>query len=578
MTLRFQPDDIQIHFELPPRYTDLEYVAIDSEFFGQTLERLHRPHGRFACVGCTSNGVDVYMIFDPSQIQEFYNRIDDGMHLYHNAQYDIRQLRRFANIPDRKKLWDAMLIEQIRYRGYYDSFALNDLVRRYTGIYMPKDVRDEFSDDDQTEMTDDQIFYAACDIVGTWMVGTKQISEVDEDDTNVWKHIELPFLWTLLDSNGPYFDVAKWEARYTEDARQAAMLDESIPFNPRSPKQVKEYFKQNFKVTLDGTSEGVLNEYLLDKYGIKELADTEEVRELIAAHKDVAIIVDILTARGLSKASKTYGCKWVDAVESDGRIYPSWKQIGAETGRMSCSGDIPIQTMPHDKKYRECIIAAPDHQLCICDYSSQEPRLLAYITNDPTLIRIFQEKKDVYIEVGYVIFGERFDKKDPRRQQMKAIILGISYGMSKYGLAGRLGVSVDEAEELLDLFYHHFPTVKKWVDSCAKWKPYTTTILGRKFWGNPYSNGWERNYQNFPMQGSAVDCTKIAAAKLRKKLGYNPCEIYMHDELVCEFSNDNLEEGSKLMEETMVEVQEWMHPGIPGGVEKFIGNDWSAKK
>ena len=134
MTVRFQPDDIHIHFELPPQTLDMEYVAIDTEWFGQELSKLHRPHGTFGCLGCTNNGRDVYMIFDTDQIQDFYSQIDESTHIYHNAQYDIKQLRRFANLPDRKLIWDTMIVEQIRFSGYYNSFGLNDLVRRYLGI------------------------------------------------------------------------------------------------------------------------------------------------------------------------------------------------------------------------------------------------------------------------------------------------------------------------------------------------------------------------------------------------------------------------------------------------------------
>lgn len=575
---RIQPDDIQIHFELPPETFDIEYVAIDSEFFNQDENRLHRPHGDFGCVGCTSNGRDVYMIFDTDQIQDFYQRIDASVHIYHNAFYDLIQLGRFAQLVERKKIWDTMIVEQIRFNGYYDSFGLNDLVRRYLNIYLPKDTRKEFTQSETTTMTDDQIFYAACDIVGTWMVAKEQREQIDEDDLNLWNHVEKQFLWVLLDGKGPSFDSEKWTVRYQHDAQLAIELDEQLPFNPRSPKQVKDYFLKNFKVKLEGTAEGVLSEYLLKKYGLSDESTEEQIAEVTSEHEDAKLIYDILTARGLSKASKTYGAKWVAGVEADGRIHPSWKQIGAETGRMSCAGDFPLQTMPHKKEYRECIIAAPGHTMVVNDFSSQEPKELAYITGDPTLIKIFQDKKDVYIEVGFEIFGERFGKKDPRRQQMKSIILGISYGMSKYGLARKLEITVDEAEELLDLFYARFPAVKKWVDSCAVWKPYATTILGRKFWGNPYKNGWERNYQNHPMQGSAADCTKIAAAKLRKRMGYNPCLIYMHDELVCEFPNEDLERGAKMMTDVMIEVQEWMvNCEIPGGLEQGIGNSWNCK-
>lgn len=249
------------------------------------------------------------------------------------------------------------------------------------------------------------------------------------------------------------------------------------------------------------------------------------------------------------------------------------------------SRSTPIQTMPKDDEKRKCITASSDYKLVICDYSSQEPRILAYETQDPKLIQIFVDKKDVYSAIGFEIFNEKFNKSDPRRKDMKSVVLGVNYGLSKYGLATKLNetreekdyIDIDGAQELLDKFFDKFPVTAKFVKECHVWKPYVTTILGRKFWGNPYMNGWERNYQNHPMQGSAVDCTKIAAAKIRKRLGYNPIIIYMHDELVCDVPVETLEHDSKVIQDTMVEVQEWMHPGIPGGVEMYIGQNWSCK-
>lgn len=570
---KIEPHDIRIHFELPPETFDFEVVAIDTEWFGQSLDNLHRPHGFFGCIGCTNNGTDVYMIFDTSQIQEFYDRIDASMHVYHNAKYDIKQLRRYANLPDRAMIWDIMLVEQVRYSGYYHKFALNDLARRYLQIYMSKEVRESFSDgDENSKMTDEQIFYAAVDIICTWMVGKAQISEIDEEDLNVWNKIEKPFLWTLLDTKGIYFNSEKWTIRYEIDAKRAKEIDEQLPFNPRSPKQIKEFFKERYGISLPSTGESILTALFED-------------------HPEIPELQAIMEGRSATKAASTYGIGWVNAVEEDGRVYPAWKQIGAETGRMSAGSSagvakskgskssLAIQTIPHDISYRECFTASPDHTLVIADYASQEPKELAYISGDPELIQIFRDKKDVYIEVGYRIFNERFDKKDPRRQQMKSIILGVSYGLSKVGLANKLGITEDEAENMLNEFYKKFPAVKKWVTECAVWKPFATTILGRKFWGNPYVDGWQRNYQNFPMQGSAVDCTKMAASKIRKVMGYNPCEIYMHDELLCEFPNEDLEKGKKVVEDVMVERQEWMADGlVPGGVELFVGANWGVKQ
>ena len=556
---KIEPDDVNVIFGMPPKGFDCEVVALDTEWFGQDVNRLHRPHGRFGCLTATGNGQDVYIIFKDDEIQEFMNRVGpNAVQVYHNAQYDIRQLRKYATIHDTENLWDTMLVEQVRFSGYYNKFGLNDLARRYLGIYMEKGVREEFSDDSNQEMSDEQIFYACVDAVCTWHVAKAQMDQIDSDDRNIWENVERPFLWVLLSSKGVYFNTEKWMERANAAKAKAEELDKSMPFNPRSSKQVKEYMLSKYKIKL-------------------ESSDEEHLQTALNKNPDIIEIETILESRGLTKDASTYGEKWALAVEEDGRLYPSYRQI-LETGRVSAGGDVAIQTTPHKDEYRSCIMAAPGNIISVRDYSAQEPRILAYITQDKKMIDTFRKGKDIYISIGYEIFGEVFDKKDPRRQQMKSIILGISYGMSIFGLAAKMGVDEETATEWLDIFFKKFAQAKKWVDSCQVWKPYTTTILGRKFWGNPYSNGWQRNYQNFPMQGSAADCTKIAAACVYSRLGYNPFLIYMHDELVAEFTKEQFAEGDAVMNSCMLEVQEWMHEGIPGSLEAFAGADWSVKK
>ena len=109
--------DLKIIHGIPPVAEKGDRVSIDSEFFGQDKKRLHRPHGRFAYLGCSYDGITVYYITDELEVQQFYNNINSAVHIYHHAKYDIRQLRRYANIPNRNLLWDTMLVEQIMYSG-----------------------------------------------------------------------------------------------------------------------------------------------------------------------------------------------------------------------------------------------------------------------------------------------------------------------------------------------------------------------------------------------------------------------------------------------------------------------------
>jgi len=550
---KYQPDDIHIHFGVPDApLTGL--VALDTEWFGQDVDRLHRPHGTFACLTATNNGRDVWIVFDTEHIQPMLDRCV-GTQVWHNALYDITQLRRFVPYPETKKVWDTMLVEQIMFAGWYSEFSLADLARRWCDILMDKEERKTFGE--STSMSDSQIFYAAIDTVSLWEVATKQREYIDEDDLYIWQNIERPYLWTLLSTDGIPFDSDKWMERTNRYKAQAEEIDNSLPFNPRSPKQVTQFFKDVYKVNLKSTNEEALTELLAKKPYIKEA-------QLI------------LESRGLTKAAGTYGEGWLPFVE-DGKVFPAWRQIGTETARVAVRGKVGIQVVPHTKEYRECFRAEDGYSFVIADYSSQEPKILAHLTQDPTLLEIFNEGKDIYIEVGYRVFGERFDKKDPRRQMMKSVILGVSYGMTNTGLAAKLEITKEHADELLDKFFDAFPAVAQYVQDCAEWKSYVTSILGRKYWGNKAKFGWERNYQNSPIQMSAADTTKVAANAIRKRLGYNPCIIYVHDELVTMFPDDQLEYGMQVVKEEMERVQGILHPGIPGKVDVFVGKDWSEK-
>lgn len=224
-------------------------------------------------------------------------------------------------------------------------------------------------------------------------------------------------------------------------------------------------------------------------------------------------------------------------------------------------------------------------KLIIADWSAQEPRITAFLSADNELIEIFNSGKDIYIEIGYKIFGERFGKKDKRRDVMKSLILGLSYGMTKWGLAEKIGYDVDAAQELIDKFFDEFPGVYKYIQEqikMARKRGYVESISGRKIWISPYDSGLERNAPNYPIQSSGADCMKIAANQFRKQWmslhGVNPLRLFVHDELIAEVPDDLADEAKELLEKVMVNVAETIHDGIPAKAEVYIGDNWGAKK
>lgn len=224
-------------------------------------------------------------------------------------------------------------------------------------------------------------------------------------------------------------------------------------------------------------------------------------------------------------------------------------------------------------------------KLVIADWSAQEPRIIAFLSHDDGLIEIFNSGKDIYIEIGYRVFGERFDKRDKRRDQMKALVLGLSYGMTKWGLAEKIGCDTDYAQELIDKFFDEFPGVKEYITEqikLARKQGYVESANGRKIWISPYDSGLERNAPNYPIQSTGADCMKIAANQFRKQWmklhGVNPLRLFVHDELVAEVPDELADEAAKLLEKVMVNVAETIHEGIPGKADVYVGDAWSSKK
>lgn len=609
--------DLKIIHGLPPQSKKGDRVALDSEFFGQEKKKLHRPHGRFAFLGASYDGVTVYYITDEDEIQEFYNRLDKATHIYHNAKYDIRQLRRFATIPERRLLWDTMLIEQIQYSGYYTDFSLADLVRRYLDTYMSKEVRKEFSDDTVSEIDKEQIEYSCIDVAYTWRVFQVQREKICDDDLSIWKDIELPFLWTLLSMSGIRLDVEKWSAlakknekiakdiqdKYgcweeVETERQATVIlkDEDdevgtlIPYrktkkpkfsgiNLNSPAQVKAHFSQ-LGLALKST-----DAYNLEKIIASGPDDNEDAFNFAN---------DLSTYRTYSKRASTYGESFItDYVEEDGKVYADIFQIGAETGRTSCRAP-NLQNQPHLPEYRECFVVDEDEVMIVADWGSQEPRIAAYLSGDEGLKDALNSDEKLYVIVARESLHINITKNDPEYKHMKSTILGIFYGMSAYGLSQAIGEDEETCQGYIDSILETYPGVKEYMRKQKRAKDYVVSIYGRKIWLNKYSFQWERNALNAPIQGSAADAMKIAARRFVDNWMFDmgayeegetpvfsgsptPLTLLVHDEIVIKVPKPLKEQAMKVLERAMISVAEEMHDGIKGSIEIFPGFNWACK-
>jgi DNA polymerase I-like protein with 3'-5' exonuclease and polymerase domains len=473
-------------------------------------------------------------------------------------------MRRFARI-DPRFIWDTMLVDQAMFGGLYTHFSLSALSRRWLGVVMDKETRDEF--EGGTVMTKEMKQYAALDVVNTLKIAKLQKEKFESDHAfRAYTEIDEPAIFPILDMSGFRVDVPGWEVMVDEFTERASKIQSEIGINVMSAAQVKNKAKE-FGYVLQSTGADILKDF------------------------DHPFFRKVEEARMYRKASSTYGRKWLEAVEEDEMVYSSYKITGAKTGRMS-SADPNLQNIPARKlpTYRSRFIASEGNVIMVSDVSQQEPRILAYESQDEVLIQAIKDKEDLHLTVAKSIFGE-FDKSnsdyDNKRAVGKAINLGTSYGLTEFGLAEKLKVAKEQAAQFLKQYFTRFRGVFSWISTMrmkARSQGYVTTAIGRKIYINPHTGYHaDNNAINSPIQGGAADFTKMWVRKIwelsrKYKLNY-PVVAIVHDEIVCDVPKKLRKRfETDVLMKAFDETAKTLYKGIPFAAETVSGPNWGVKQ
>lgn len=550
--------------QLPPEIKKGQMVAFDFETFGQEESKLHRPVGTFACISVAVEGdPNVYQLYDHHDLRKLYPVIRKGTWVAHNALYDLRQFRRFVSINP-TFVWDTMLVDQSMQGGLYLTFSLGDLSRRWLGQAMDKEVRKDFST--MTEMTKAMKDYAARDAQDTLKIALKQRERYSDDLAfRAYTDADEPMLWPVMDMPGFRVDVDGWKTMTAEFLEKSSALEKELGINVMSPAQVKKAAAEN-GLHLKDTSAETLQEF-----------------------QDRPFIQKIIETRMYRKAVSTYGEKWLNAVEGDGKVYADYHITGASvTGRMSCSNP-NMQNIPQRKLpiYRTRFIASPDHVIYVVDVNQQEPCITAFHTQDAKLLKATKAHEDLHLAVARTIYHDQTLTKErdgDKRAIGKAINLGMTYGLTAYGLAARTGMSEEESEKVIKQYFANFGGVFSWIQNQRQigWKKgYVTTALGRRSYLNLYDRKWENNAINSPIQGGGADFTKIWSRKVWEKCQKQgvPYSVvaWVHDEIVLDVHKECQKETSRILQESFDETALKLYPGVTMAFESESGKSWGAK-
>ena len=313
------------------------------------------------------------------------------------------------------------------------------------------------------------------------------------------------------------------------------------------------------------------------------------VLENLAVEHDLPKL--ILEYRHFAKMKSTY----VDALPQllnaeTGRLHTSLNQTIAETGRLSSSNpnlqNIPIRSQL-GREIRRAFIAAPGHRLVSVDYSQIELRLLAHLSEDPVLIEAFHSGEDIHTRTAMEVFGvELAAVDDDMRRMAKTVNFGILYGLSPFGLAQRLHISVEAGRTYIHNYFDRYPRVKQCLDGIigqGRDRGYVTTLLQRRRYlpdidstNRNVREAAERTAINMPFQGSAADLIKLAMIRLHEQIKTEawPCHMLLqiHDELLFEIPDEAVEDMVPRIAATMEGVWDL---AVPLTVEIGQGNNWA---
>ncbi len=410
----------------------------------------------------------------------------------------------------------------------------------------------------------------------------------EQGSWRLFEDVEMPLVPVLaeIERNGFLLDVRALEQLSKELERELDRMMETIAhfaggeFNINSPKQLAAVLFDKLGLTpIRKTKTG----YSTDEDTLTQLATQHELPALI------------LNYRSLSKLKSTY----VDALPQlvnpeTGRLHTSLNQAVAATGRLS-STEPNLQNIPVKGEYglriREAFIAPPGHLLVCADYSQIEPRILAHLSQDERLLRVFERGEDIHTATAVEIFRlppEQITRE--MRRAAKTVVFGIVYGISPFGLAQNIGVSQAEAKKYIDTYFERYAGVKALLDRTvaeAKEKGYTTTILGRRRpipelrSADPTQRNFgERMAVNSPIQGSAADLIKVAMIdvhkRLRAELPGTKMILQVHDELIFETPENELAHAKQLVKTEMEAVGPKLGLSVPLKVDVGAGKNWRA--
>ena len=556
--------------------------AIDAELVGLSFSVA--PHEAFY-VPVSANREEAFRI-----VNIFKTLYEDPkiLKVGQNIKYDLEVLRNY-NIHLAGPMWDTMIAHyliQPELRHNMDFMA--ETLLSYRTVHIdeligPKGKKQR----SMRELSPQEVYEYACEDADITLQLKNKLEPMlkERDCERLFYEMEMPLMPVLaeMEMNGVCLDTDSLKQTSKDLTERMNEIEARIyelageEFNISSPKQVGDILFGKMKI---------IEKPKKTKTG--QFVTSEEVlTQLQGKHE---IVADILSFRGLKKLLSTY----VDNLPSlinprTGHIHTSFNQCVTATGRLS-SSDPNLQNIPvrgeDGKEIRKAFVPEPGCMFFSADYSQIELRVMAHLSGDENMIRVFSEGKDLHAATAATIYKKNIaDVTRDERTKSKRANFGIIYGITVFGLAERLDISRDEAKQLIDGFFETFPQVHDYMERAkqeARRQGYVPTLFGRRRYlpdinsQNATVRGFaERNAINAPIQGTAADIIKVAMIRIHERFKQEGIRskmiLQVHDELNFSVLPEEKEHVEAIVLEEMQHAYD-LH--VPLVADSGFGQNW----
>ena len=505
-----------------------------------------------------------------------------------NLKYDLEVLRNYG-IELKGQMWDTMIAHYlIQPELHHNMDYMAEIYLNYQTIHIDELIGPKGKNQkSMRSLPPSQVYeYAAEDADITLRLKNKLEPELKKAECeDLFYNIEMPLMPVLaeMEMNGVCLDTASLAETSKQFTNRMNEIEARIyelageHFNIASPKQVGEILFDKLKI-VEKAKKTKTGQYVTSEEVLQQLKNKHE------------IVADILEHRGLKKLIGTY----IDALPKlinpkTGHIHTSFNQTITATGRLS-SSDPNLQNIPirgeDGKEIRKAFIPEPGCLFFSADYSQIELRVMAHLSQDSEMIKVFSEGKDLHAATAANIYKKPIEEvtRDERTKSKRANF-GIIYGITVFGLAERLDIPRDEAKMLIDGYFDTFPQVHDYMEKSkevARQQGYVTTLFGRRRYlpdinsHNATVRGFaERNAINAPIQGTAADIIKVAMIRIFNRFKAEGIRskmiLQVHDEL--NFSVYP-EEKEKVEGIVLQEMQNALNLSVPLVADSGFGQNW----